>query len=281
LQQYEPFQSTGENTCSDSEDGARRSLNRPQRGSQPLIAAALLRGMMFSFEPVQKSLETFRFNGRRLGGFEIKDQSLSCSVGNEIIVLMLMPAPYPWCDLEGPCHTSWMWPEGKSAMDVKAHQSHVLIRVVGGNSPPIDRHQLLTQLAAACAQQPETMAIYWPYATLVHEPKLFVEMAKGSEGVAPLFLSVDYRVFRNEDGSTGLFTTGLDPLGLMELEIPSIDMKPGELREWAMNISGYMLENGPVLKDGDTVGMSAEQKIRIRHCKSQYNRELTVIRMEL
>jgi hypothetical protein len=66
----------------------------------------------------------------------------------------------------------------------------------------------------------------------------------------------------------------------MEIEIPRIDMDAGELREWLLNIMYYLLENGPVLKDGQTIGMSAEQQISIRHCPSSFGHPGTVIRLE-
>jgi hypothetical protein len=36
--------------------------------------------------------------------------------------------------------------------------------------------------------------------------------------------------------TTGLFTTGLAPLGYMDIEIPRIDMEIGEFREWFLEI---------------------------------------------
>ena len=42
----------------------------------------------------------------------------------------------------------------------------------------------------------------------------------------------------------------------------------------------YLLENGPVLKHGETIGMSAEQKIGIRHCRSSFGHPGKVIRFE-
>jgi hypothetical protein len=96
----------------------------------------------------------------------------------------------------------------------------------------------------------------------------------------PLYLWVDLRAIRNKDGTTGLFTTGLSALGHMEIELPRIEMDPGELREWLLNIMYYLLENGPVLKHGETIGMSEEQKIRIRHCPSSFGHPGKVIRLE-
>lgn len=58
-----------------------------------------------------------------------------------------------------------------------------------------------------------------------------------------------------------------------------VDMKAGELREWLLNIMYYLLENGPVLQHGQTIGMTAEQKIRIQHCPSLFGHPGKVIRL--
>ena len=55
--------------------------------------------------------------------------------------------------------------------------------------------------------------------------------------------------------------------------------EPGELREWLINIMFYLLENGPVLQHGQTIGMSAEQKIRIQHVASTFGHPAKVIRL--
>jgi hypothetical protein len=42
----------------------------------------------------------------------------------------------------------------------------------------------------------------------------------------------------------------------------------------------YLLENGPVLKHGQTIGMTAEQQLSIQHCPSSFGHPGTVIRLE-
>jgi hypothetical protein len=66
----------------------------------------------------------------------------------------------------------------------------------------------------------------------------------------------------------------------MQIEIPRIDKEPGELREWLLNVVYYLLENGPVLKHGQTIGMTAKHQIRIRHCPSSFGHHGTVISLE-
>jgi hypothetical protein len=66
----------------------------------------------------------------------------------------------------------------------------------------------------------------------------------------------------------------------MEIEIPRIEMEIGELREWLLEIICYLLENGPVLLDGQTIGGSGDEQIRIRRCPSIFGHAGQVIRLE-
>lgn len=243
-----------------------------QKGG-PVIAAILLESKSFPLAALQKQVEKAAFFGQEPTNLRLNDGILSCNFGDEIVCWALMPAPYPWSDIEGPCTTSWMWPKGTTATEViRPHKAHLLVTMIGGKADRIRRRLLLTALTAMAGRQPGVLGIYWGDGTLVHYPKVFIEMAESikSPEAPPLYLWVDYRVFRNADGTFGMFTTGLAAIGFMEIEIPSVAMEPNELRQWAMNISYYLIENGPVLKDGDTIGATQETMFRIRHVPSSH-----------
>jgi hypothetical protein len=175
-----------------------------------------------------------------------------------------------------------MWPKETPATTSQSHRTHALVTLIKGESDPISRRLMLMQVTAAAAGMPGVMGVYWPDATLAHYPPVFIQMAQklSTPDRLPLYLLVDFRVFRNPDNSFGLFTTGLRPLGHMEIEIPRMAMKPSQLREWAMNIAYYVIDPANKIKDGDTIGMSAEQKIRIRHVPSSFGVKGLVMRLE-
>ena len=256
---------------------------RKDPANGPAIAALLLSGSVpFSAEALKSRLERHPAPGQ--ARILIDGGILTYKQGDAVVAIAPIAAPYPWNDLKGPCATSWMWPRGTNAMSVKEHRQHVLVTVVGGTFAPIDRRLLLTRLTALGAEQPAVMGVYWCEGTLVHHPKIFVEMGKKitSREAPPLLLWVDYRVNQNADSTVQLFTTGLAELGMMEIEIPSIDMQPAQLRDWAVNITYYMIEKGPVLKHGNTIGIDATHMMRIRHAPSMYARrnDAPVLRIE-
>jgi hypothetical protein len=259
-------------------------LSEAKLGSgKPIITALLLEGNTFPVDAFLKQVTKARLASKAVSAIDRGDGGVfSFSVGDEFFALALMPVPYPASDLEGPIATTWMWPPQPSIETVKQHQSHLLITMTGGAGDPVRRRLTMTAVTALAAKQPGVMAVLWPEATLVLYPPVFVDMAEKikSPEAPPLYLWVDLRAFRNKDGTTGLFTTGLSALGHMEFEIPRIDMEIGELREWLLNIMYYLLEKGPVLLDGQTIGISAEQQIHIHHRPSRFGHSGKVICLE-
>jgi hypothetical protein len=263
--------------------GGKASSALPPSKGEPIISTLLLEGDSFPADAFLKEAAKTKFMDKSVSNISPEKEGVfGFDIGDEFFALALMPAPYPASDMDGPLATAWMWPPDPPIEDVKRHRSHLLITMHGGTEDVVRRRLLLTAVTALAAKQPGVMAVYWPEGTLVVHPPLFAEMAAAinSPAAPPLYLWVDLRAIRNEDGTTGLFTTGLTALGHKEIEIPRIDMEPGELREWLLNIMYYLLENGPVLKDGETIGTTADEKITIRHCASMFGHPGEVIRLE-
>jgi hypothetical protein len=68
-------------------------------------------------------------------------------------------------------------------------------------------------------------------------------------------------------------------LGLMEFESKNAGESPGELRERFLGLAGYLVENGPVINDGDTVGQDANERIRVVYSDSEFGHEGQVMRL--
>jgi len=219
----------------------------------------------------------------QLGPTEKKDQHmLSFDIGDDAhVILALMPEPIPWSDLEGPCATSVLWPD--AAKILKPHKAHLLVTVMfEGDQTPVEKSKLLTQVTAAILHTCDAaLGVYWCNATLVIPPPLFREFAVKILPLGPpIHIWVDFRVGRNEQGKTSGFTTGLRALGHMELETENSPEPPGELRSRFEGLIAYLLENGPVIRDGDTLGEDANERIKAIHAPSSFGHEGTVMRLD-
>lgn len=72
--------------------------------------------------------------------------------------------------------------------------------------------------------------------------------------------------------STG-FTAGMKALGHMEFETQQCPEPPGELRERLLSLVNYVVENGPIIGDGNTIGEDEHEKIRIVYGPSSFGHE--------
>lgn len=194
-------------------------------------------------------------------------------VGGRRVDLVLMPIPIPWNDLEGPCATNRIWPGATTVC--KAHKAHVLVRVPGSREDgPASLRLLTTKIVASLVEELSAPAVYWGAGTVVNSGADFVKMAgMASDTEFPLLLWVDFRIWRQEDGSLYLATTGLSDLGLMEFEGASRRLPAKVLLEKVFDLSHYVCERGPVVKDGDTVGTSASERITAKYRRSIWGRE--------
>ena len=201
------------------------------------------------------------------------------NVGESIVVIAMMPVPIPWSELQGPCETSWLW-EG-AATELRGHHRHLIVTVFDEQGP-VERAGLLTRVCASVLATCEGAAgVYWGAGGLVVPSKIFRDFASEvlPEG-PPLFIWVDFRVGQADSGKTAGFTHGLAALGHMEFETESASDGPGDLRQRLHGLGVYVLENGPVINDGDTIGEDAHERIKVVYADSAFGQEGRVMRLE-
>ena len=212
-----------------------------------------------------------------LENFNQSDGAFSFRVASMDVVGSHMPAPIPWGDLEDPCRASWI---GKDAEPIlRLHKSH-LVLVVREEGQPLECARLLTQVTAsvfpACE---EALGVLWVPARLLVPPSVFRDFAVNMLE-RPLYIWIDFRAGKRSDGLTEGFTTGMEALGHMEFETRTAPDTPGELRERFFTLANYVLDHGPVIKDGDTIGEDSAAQIRATRVHSAFGRNSDVLRLD-
>lgn len=227
---------------------------------------------------IHKALGEYWPNLPAVADAEEKDGSIAFRIGSADIILARMPAPIPWSDLEGPCATSVLW--RKAAEEVKLHTIHWIV-TVSAELNPVQMSTLLTQATAATmAVSPFAIGVYWGNATLVVPKNLFIDFARQvlPKG-PPLHIWVDFGVGKDSETTSAGFTAGMKALGHMEFEAQNAPEPFAELRERLTALAGYVLEKGPVIRDGDTVGEDVEERVRVVYSPSAFGHEGKVMRL--
>jgi hypothetical protein len=61
-----------------------------------------------------------------------------------------------------------------------------------------------------------------------------------------------------------LVTQGLEPFVGREIQHPPNGDGPAELYNRVLGLATYLIQNGPVIAEGDTIGASQAERIRVR-----------------
>jgi hypothetical protein len=195
------------------------------------------------------------------------------------LAVALMPAPISWSELEGPCATAWWWPDATKAM--RRHTNHFLIALIGGTIEAVERRLMLTQVVSTVASAADSVGVYWGEGTLVHEPRAFTQMAaKARSNNIPGPLWIDVRVEQNDDGTLRCFTTGLAPLGFLEIEVEKSGLSQGDLAGFIGDTACYVVNQRLHIPDGNTMGRTQDEMYVVSHGPSMFDRP-TVMRLEM
>ena len=191
-------------------------------------------------------------------------------------------SPFPWSELEGPAACAWHWPEATAAL--QGHAAHVVISVPD-LEPDVQAAVCLTRLTAAViAATPGATGVLWGAGTAVVSAERFLAVARGmTPETLPVLCWLELRVFPDAEveGAWCLFTTGLAPLGLMEIEVSGSTTPPQQLIQEVFAVAHYQLKAGPVLADGHMIRGLGEERVLVLHAPSAWERSGPVLRLML
>lgn len=176
-----------------------------------------------------------------------------------------IPAPIPTGEAESAAD-NLLWPDGSR---FATHQSHVVLGSPGAHRDRIAAMLALTKLATAALRAFDGTGVYWGSGSVTVPREAFLSFAEdASREHLPLFLWCRFQPVRTESGKLGFYTVGLNQFGLMEIEVDHSSWEPSVLTKFVFNIAHYLIQSGPVIKDGDTVGETNEQRILLKYATS-------------
>lgn len=196
-----------------------------------------------------------------------KDGTLVFEVDGFMLAASFVDAPIPDGEAEYCAQANYMW---KEAVEVtQTHVAQIILAVFTRSGSPLDSGRLYTKLAASCLKLPNAIGIYT--SGTVYQPEFFLDMAEvmKHDDMFPLLNLVYFGLVGTETGISG-YTYGLRAFGKDEIEILDSQAEPAELGNFLIDISGYIVEEDVTLRDGETIGFSAEQKLPITISEGVY-----------
>jgi hypothetical protein len=196
-------------------------------------------------------------------------QTATMNINGVLVALASMPAPIPTKEIENIAPHNYLW---KTALeDCKAHQCHAIVTVLSSKDVPVlERYKILTQLNASVLRTSKGIGIYQGTQTLLFSKEIYLDFANFLlEDQLPIQLWIYIGLVGSEAGSS-IYTFGLKDFNKMELEVLDSTMEKMDLYDLLLAIVGYVVEQDMILQDGETIGFSAKQKIKITASKGKF-----------
>jgi hypothetical protein len=202
-------------------------------------------------------------------GLEITKQEIDEEKGagviqlkNSQIAIMLMDLPIPGDELEYPSQISYLWPNAKDL--TPTHKAHIIISVSSSTGDSVlNMFKTFTKVASCILTNTNSLGIYLGNQTLVLPTDFYVENASTMTDEHFPLMNWVYFGIREESGKTSGYTFGLKEFGFLELEILNSDYPLEDIQEMLFNVSHYIIQSNVTLNDGETVGLTADQKFKI------------------
>lgn len=192
---------------------------------------------------------------------KIEKDNLIFYLGNTMIALSFIPAPVPNGEAEENASHNYLWRNGVE--ETSQHKAQVIVAVAGDNA--LETSQIFTKVAASVLKLDNAIGIY-KYPTVISAED-FIEVAEYiKDDELPLANMIYIGLYNSEKGVSG-YTMGLDFFGKKEVEVLNTSLEPFDLYNFLYDIAYYIIDSNVELKDGETIGFTAEQKLPIEISK--------------
>lgn len=190
-----------------------------------------------------------------------------------------MPMPIPKREAEENADRNFLWPNGKD--ESAKHRSHVIVTNVGaGDQTPIQSAIAVSRLALVALKLFDGIGVYWGNASVCNSREVFESFCEDiSEEHLPVPVWLRFQLVRASNEEIGLYTLGMCQFGLMDIEVDRCRMSVQDLFEFVSNIAHYLIQSGPVIADGNTVGGSESERILVLHRASMVDQDRCVYKI--
>ncbi len=151
------------------------------------------------------------------------------------------------------------------------------ISVLATSLDRLDASLLLTHVVATLMDS-NAIASYWG-ASLQSRDAFLRQSEKISRDLPPVWLWVNFRVSAEPDKGISLSTQGMEAFGLREIEAKDVNRSGREVFSLLVGMGQYLVSEGPIIRDGETIGDSPLLNIRVRQGPSYWREGATVYRV--
>jgi len=218
-----------------------------------------------------ENLKTFW--GLMITDFTGDDNSAVFKIEGEMVALAYMPAPIPWEDIQGSAQYAYNWQT--ATQDLENHNGHAIVSIMSSQKNQKERFTILSKLLCSILSTSNSIGVYQGSQTLLIPKSQYLENIEEIKQGTPLTLWIYIGIRPSEQGNS-IYTYGLSNFGKQEMEVINSKLQIEELYNFISNISAYVINSDVTFRNGETLGYTEEQKIKITSSKGQFTEGQTL-----
>ena len=193
------------------------------------------------------------------------DQVVYVDVEGFRLVAAMMPMAVPNGEAEHYAKGNYMWKDAEKI--VARHRAHLIVTVLG-EGDMLTRANVFVKVCSSLMNQENAVALYSEGA--VYSPQMYRDFAgvlkdESLSGEVPILNLVWFGIY-GDGKNAGVYTYGMRRLGKEEIEIyvPQRNVDFNQMRSFLVSVAAYVVGDDVILRDGETIGFTAEQKLPIK-----------------
>jgi hypothetical protein len=196
------------------------------------------------------------------------NSSIVFTVEEEMIAIAHMPVPIPSGDIDETAQYAYNWQTALE--DIKEHKSHLIVSLMQGGQDQIKRFKIFTRVLCSLLRTTNSIGVYKGNQSLLIPKDDYISEAEFmSDEYLPLNLWIYFGLRTTDKGKAG-YTYGLKEFNKVEMEVLGSSKSLEDIRGFLFNITHYVLDYDVSFKDGQTCGLSEEEKIAISVSKGKF-----------
>jgi hypothetical protein len=96
-----------------------------------------------------------------------------------------------------------------------------------------------------------------------------------------MIIWVGITIGKGDNGEINLFSRGLKDFGFPEFEVVDLKMPRDDAYYFLLDLAENIITSRDIIKEGDTVGRDANEKLKVNYIKSVFTENNNVMRIKM
>jgi len=223
-------------------------LERPAAPDYPLLAERIGKPLDFNLELVATHKPDF---------------PMMLVTEGDLVIGIRVDAPFSW-PIESMAQFAYWWPD--ALKDVARNTSFVSVVCSWSRHSRLDAHIRHLVLVRELVEQLPVIGVIWG-SVLIQPSVLKAEFNRLEQRELPFSVWVLIQFSKQPNGNILISTIGMRDFGQMEIETEST-LPLDQTFDLVRKFGSYIIAKGPIVKDGETVGLTETQRIKVRYVRS-------------